>query len=77
VLQGNGAGQAIWMLISIPLIKMLRTQGFGFKSTNILTEENYHFACYTYVDDTNLVHNGTPSSTSPEIISDMQRMLDH
>jgi hypothetical protein len=77
VLQGNGAGPAIWMLISIPLIKMLRTQGFGFKSTNILTDENYHFACYTYVDDTDLVHNGTPSSTSPEIISDMQRMLDH
>jgi hypothetical protein len=28
VLQGNGAGPAIWLLISIPLIKMLRTQGF-------------------------------------------------
>jgi hypothetical protein len=30
VLQGNGAGPAIWMLTTMPLINMLRTQGFGF-----------------------------------------------
>jgi hypothetical protein len=47
VLQGNGAGPAIWMLMSIPLIQMLRTQGFGFRSCNLLTDETYYFACYT------------------------------
>jgi hypothetical protein len=40
VLQGNGAGPAIWMLMSIPIINMLRTQGFGFQSSNLLTAEN-------------------------------------
>ena len=57
VLQGNGAGPAIWMLISIPLINMLCTQGFGFKSTNVLSDESYHFTCYTYVNDSGLIHN--------------------
>jgi hypothetical protein len=56
VLQGNGAGPAIWLLISSPLINMLRTQGFGFQSSNLLTDESYTFACYTYVDDTRRSH---------------------
>jgi hypothetical protein len=77
VLQGNGARPEIWLLISSPLINMmLRTQGFGFQSSNILSNESYTFACYTYVDDTYLIHNGNGTTTN-QIISDMQRMLDH
>jgi hypothetical protein len=77
VLQGNGAGPAIWMLISIPLINMLRTQGFGFKSTNLLSGEDYQFACYTYVDDTDLIHIGDDHTTPEHVFDEMQRMLDH
>jgi hypothetical protein len=77
VLQGNDASPAIWMLISIPLINMLHIQGFGFQSTNVLSDESYHFTCYTYVDDTDLIHNGTPQSTSQQVFTDMQNMLDH
>jgi hypothetical protein len=65
------------MLISIPLINMLRTQGSGFKSTNVLSDESYHCACYTCVDDTDLIHNGTLQSTSQQVFDDMQSMLDH
>jgi hypothetical protein len=42
VLQGNGEGPAIWLLISVLLINMLRRQGFGFHSSNLLSEETYH-----------------------------------
>jgi hypothetical protein len=45
-------------------------------SSNILSDESYTFACYTYVDDTDLIHNGTDNN-SKRIIPDMQRMLDH
>jgi hypothetical protein len=76
VLQGNGAGPAIWLLISAPLINMLRTQGFGFQSSNLLSDESYTFACYTYVDDTDLIHNRLDTNRH-QIIPDMQRMLDH
>jgi hypothetical protein len=78
VLQGNEAGPAIWLLISSPLRNMLRTHGFGFTSSNILSDESYAFACYTYVvDDTDLKHNGDHDTTPNQIIPDMQGVLDH
>jgi hypothetical protein len=77
VLQGNGAGPAIWMLISIPLKNMLRTQRFGFKSTNILSGEEYQSACYTYVDDTDIIHIGDSNTTPQNVFDDMQDTLNH
>jgi hypothetical protein len=65
VLQGNGAGPAIWALMSIPIINMLRT--------NLLTEENYYFACFTYVDDTDLVHTGKPNTAEQQLLREMQQ----
>jgi hypothetical protein len=29
--QGNRAGPGIWLLVSIPIINMLKSAGFGFK----------------------------------------------
>jgi hypothetical protein len=75
--QGNGAGTAIWLLTSIPIINMLQRQGFRFKSSNLLSEENYHFACYTYIDDTDLIHNGNRHTDPKQVFDEMQRMLDH
>jgi hypothetical protein len=43
---------------------MLRRQGFGFKS-------------YTYVDDTDLIHNGNRHTDPTQVFDEMQRMLDH
>jgi hypothetical protein len=77
VLQGNGAGPSIWMLISAPLINMLMTQGFRFKSTNLLSGESYHFACYTYVDDNDLIQADKADTTPANMVADMQQMLDH
>jgi hypothetical protein len=77
ILQGNGAGPAIWMLRSLPLIQMLRTQGFGFRSKNLLTKKVYYFVCYTYVNDTDLVHTGISSTPPTQIFEEIQSMLDH
>ena len=56
VLQGNGAGPGIWLLVSIPIINMLKKAGFGFKVINVMTKEKFSFVCYAFVDDTDLVH---------------------
>jgi hypothetical protein len=77
VLHGNGAGPAIWLLTSIPIINMLWRQGFGLKSSNLLSEEQYHFACYTYVDDTDLIHKGDRAMPPTQVFDKRQRMLDH
>jgi hypothetical protein len=76
-LQGNGAGPAIWMSMSIPIINMLRTQGFGFQSFNLLTAQKYYFVCFTSVDDTDLLHTGQPNTTEPKLLSEMQQMLNY
>jgi hypothetical protein len=56
VLQGNGAGPAIWLVVSIPIINMIKAEGFGLKCCTPITKEEFHFVCYTFVDDTDLIH---------------------
>jgi len=74
--QGNGAGPSIWLLITIPLINMLRDAGFGFRSTTPLSGKYYRFACYTFVDDTDTIHSLTdPSAEYPEAVKGMQDAL--
>ena len=72
--QGNGAGPAIWLVITIPLINMLRAEGYGFRFMSAISGESGFFVCYTFVDDTDLVHS-TPISA--QLIPEMQHMLDH
>jgi hypothetical protein len=53
--QSNGAGPAIWAVLSTPLLNMLQSKGYGcsFMSpiSNIITE----FTGYAFVDDTDLI----------------------
>jgi exonuclease III len=76
--QGNGAGPAIWLVMTIPLINMLRTAGFGFRSRTPITHHPYRFACYTFVDDTDTVHCCSDRTTPyTQVVSEMQNALDH
>ena len=70
--QGNGAGPAIWLVISIPLINMLRDAGYGFHHISAISQSPCHFVCYTFVDDTELVQS---TSDSTQLIRDLQAML--
>jgi hypothetical protein len=75
--QGNGAGPAIWLIMTIPLINLLRDKGFGFQSTTVLTGESYRFVCYTFVDDTDTIHSAITHDTPPaEVIHNMQNVID-
>ena len=75
--QGNGAGPAIWLAITIPLISMLRQAGFGMEVITPLTDEDNTISCFVYVDDVDSIHAPIqPSITPQEIAADMQRMLD-
>jgi hypothetical protein len=75
VYQGNGAGPGIWMLVSIPIINMLKAQGFGFKIINAMSKETFSFVCYAFVDDTDLVHS-SPDLEVREMMSEMQVVID-
>ena len=76
--QGNGAGPAIWLAITIPLINMLRKSGFGLKVQSPMSQEESIMSCFVYVDDADSIHSPPPHKgrTIHEISADMQRMLD-
>jgi hypothetical protein len=54
--QGNGAGPAIWVAISAPIIHMLYTAGFGLTITTALSGTLVAIACFAFVDDTDVIH---------------------
>jgi hypothetical protein len=77
VMQGNGAGPTIWLVVSIPIINMLRAQGFGIHFCTPVSGETYDFVCYTYVDDTDLVSSLGVDHTVEENIDELQKVVDH
>lgn len=75
--QGNGAGPAIWLAITTPLIAMLRKAGFGLQITTPIMLENTTMSCFVYVDDVDSIHSpNNPNISVPDITGDMQRMID-
>ncbi len=63
------SNSALESRFTVPLFR----EGFGFKSTNILSGEDYQFACYTYVDDTDLIHIGDNQTEPQHVFDEMQR----
>jgi hypothetical protein len=74
--QGNGAGPAIWVAISAPIIQMLYTAGFGLAFTTAISGTLVAIACFAFVDDTNVIHSradvNTPGKT---IATEMQEVM--
>jgi hypothetical protein len=77
VLQYNGAGPAIWLVVSIPIINMIKAKGFGLRCYTHITKEEFHFSCYTFVDDTDLIHCPKGTQDFRTIVTEMQLMLYH
>jgi len=73
--QGNGAGPAIWLAITIPLISMLRKAGFGIQVTAPITHEGNTMACFVYVDDVDSIHAPLGHTTPTMVAEDMQCMI--
>jgi hypothetical protein len=75
--QGNGGGPAIWTVISTVIIAAMATQGHGFNILSALTGALISFVCYTFVDDTDVIHSA-PTTATPgeEVIAEMQIVLD-
>ena len=50
--QGNGAGPAIWAVVSSPMLDMMRDRGHGTIFWSALSSKETRFAGYAFVDDT-------------------------
>jgi hypothetical protein len=55
--QGNGAGPAIWAVVSTPLLNVLRQKGFSCEILCPLSSQFFRFVGYAFVDDTDIIQS--------------------
>ena len=73
--QGNGAGPAIWAVVSSPILDLLRRESQGFVFRCSLSGSIIKIIGYSFVDDTDLVVGGSEISQW-EIADELQNALD-
>ena len=73
--QGNGAGPAIWALVSSPLLEILRKNGYGAKLLSPIKKEFFHLCGFAFVDDTDTVQVMEPGTSTEELIAIAQEEL--
>jgi hypothetical protein len=77
ILQGNGAAPATWVIISAPLLEMLRSAGNGGHFISPISKEYSHTVGFAFVDDTDLIHLDMRQSESEnDAMSKMQQAID-
>jgi hypothetical protein len=55
--QGNGAGPAIWAILSTPLLNMLPSKGFGCEFLSPISSTHIQFVGYAFVDDSDIIES--------------------
>ena len=73
--QGNGAGPAIWAVISTVFFDLLRDKGYGFKMKAPLSKLAIHLAGCGFVDDTDLFQIGLTSDDYIAVAAKLQEAL--
>ena len=73
--QGNGAGPAIWAVVSTPVLDLLRDEGVGAAFNLSLSGKVIKVLGYSFVDDTDLVVGGNYCNHD-NITAELQRSLD-
>ena len=72
----NGDGPATWILVSSPILDMLKSAGFGttIASPIRLSSRDAHFVGYMFIDDLDLIHSNK-GATPKELICEAQEMI--
>jgi hypothetical protein len=75
--QGNGAGPAIWAVISAVLLCIMRDSGYGLNFITATSSLAIVLAGFAFVDDTALLHAAPhPSTTAATLVPQMQQVVD-
>lgn len=75
ILQGNGAGPAIWALVSSPLLELLRIRGFGATLHGCIGKTFFHMCGFAFVDDADIVQTGHMGESTGSLIRKAQEEL--
>jgi hypothetical protein len=74
--QGNGTGPAIWAVVSTPVLKMMKDEGFRFMYKKRIEGKQLHFVGYSFVDDTAIIQSGQPGEPFQVLVTRMQASMD-
>ena len=75
VCQGNGAGPAIWAIVSSPLFECLREQGYGAELYSAISRRHFHMSGFAFVDDADTVQTGELGETTETVMEKAQEEL--
>ena len=75
ICQGNGAGPAIWAIVSSPLFECLRQKGYGVELTSAITKTYLHLAGFAFVDDADTVQTGEKGEATDSVVEKAQAEL--
>ena len=77
-LQGNGTAGTVWTTVSSVIIHTMKSLGFGYHTCTAITAETIHLRCFAFVDNTDLVHSGSPNlKSASQVHTEMQNVSDH
>jgi hypothetical protein len=75
--QGNGSSPMLWAVVSTPVLKVMRSEGFGTFFRACISGETIRFVGYSFLDDTDLIQTAKqPDDTDVAVAQEMQRALD-
>jgi hypothetical protein len=74
--QGNGAGPAIWAVVSTPLLNTSQEHGYGVQFSTPISGITMQFSGFAFVDDTDLVQMAHKSQPSSKVCIALQAAVD-
>ena len=74
--QGNRAALALWLIVSIFLVRYLYIKGIAEEYRTIISSIIYKLIALLYVNDTDLLAMNSGKKTSLEVILRAQKLLD-
>jgi hypothetical protein len=74
--QVNSTVPEIWAVVSTPVLKMMKDEGFGFMHKTSIKGKQLHFVGYSFVDDTDIIQSGQPGEPFQVLDMRMQAAMD-
>jgi hypothetical protein len=74
--QGNGADPAIWVVVSTPVLKMMKYEGFGLMYKTSIEGKELSSVGYSFVYDTDIIQSSQPGEPFQVLATRMQAAMD-
>ena len=75
VYQGNGARPIIWVVVSSPILHILKEDGFGTFFQTAISQQQIRIVGYAFVDDKDLIQTPKDGQTFVKVNEEMQNAM--